>query len=1141
MASVFINELHYDNDGTDAGEFVEIAGPAGTDLTGWSLVLYNGSSTSLAPYQTVPLSGVLADAGDGFGFTVVLTPGLQNGSPDGLALVNAGGDVVEFLSYEGTFVAAGGAADGLLSTDIGVEEAFDTPLGFSLQRTGTGSRSQDFAFVAPGAETPGAANTGQTFVPATPRFIESFETAPGTTYTLSASFDDGQFDFFGRYAVPDTANSARDDFAAGWDGAFGIIGQDHDGDGQAATQVITVANIDISGYADPAVALLLGALDDEPAFQNYEAAAGDGIEIYATIDGGARFLIGAFAPNDDAGDLRQDTDLDGIGDGAVLTTVLEEFVFDLPTTGNLLTVEIELTSTDSFEALAVDRLAVDEADSFEDEGPVDPIVATIAEIQGDDHVSPFVSDEDVETFVRNNPAGATGALVTTTGIVTAITAGGVLIQDAPDGDDNTSDAIFVSLLDTAGLAVGDELSVTGVVREVVDASRELPQTILVGSETTVLSSGNALPDAVDISGPIPGTVFDDDGFLSFDRTTDALDFFESLEGMRVTVSGTAVAGTNGFGELNLIGNGNTAAGALSDRGTLNIGPDDFNPERIQVSEDWELGGNTGVAVPLVDTGATVEVEGIITYDFGNVQILPTEVVVTEESTLEAEVSALEGSADKLSVATYNVLNLDPNEDDGDTDIADGRFDSIAQQIIANLNSPDVIALQEIQDNSGEDDDGTVSADETLMLLIDAIVAAGGPQYAYIDNTFITDGESGGAPGANIRTAFLYNPERVSLVDGSVRTISDQQPGSAFAGARLPLVATFEFGGEEVTLVNNHFSSKGGSAPISGIEQPFADLQEDPSVNGSLNERRVQAQAVNDYVDGLLADDADANVVVLGDLNEFEFVSPLGILEGTVESADNGFDTVEGGAAVLSNLIGLIDEDERYSFNFQGNSQQLDHILVSDALLGGAEVDIVHVNTEFAETDERASDHDPVLALLELGGAELTQVAVELTPLFRLGSLARELVNGEVVDTHILFTTRAATFTDVGITVTGQAPGRGEVLNFADGALGIRMENELFRPGGNRVEGREVLTIALDSDAVGGTIELAEVLRRKEVRVELFDDGNIVAAAIVDASSGSIAIAAEETPFDTVEVSAVNRSAFSIREFAFTLADDLAIA
>ncbi len=160
--TVWINEFHYDNDGSDVGEFVEVAGTAGTDLTGWSIVLYNGNGG--VSYDTKSLSGTLAnDTGTGFGFQDIATPGIQNGSPDGIALVDDSNNVVQFLSYEGSFTATNGPANGLTSTDIGVSELGSTPVGQSLQLSGTGTSYSDFTWQAPATETPGATNNGQTF------------------------------------------------------------------------------------------------------------------------------------------------------------------------------------------------------------------------------------------------------------------------------------------------------------------------------------------------------------------------------------------------------------------------------------------------------------------------------------------------------------------------------------------------------------------------------------------------------------------------------------------------------------------------------------------------------------------------------------------------------------------------------------------------------------------------------------------------------------------------------------------------------------------------------------------------------------------------------------------------------------------
>ena len=162
-ASVWINELHYDNDGDDVGEAVELAGVAGTDLTGWRLELYNGSDGTV--YDTTNLAGTISNQQNGFGTVAVEYPqnGLQNGSPDALALVDVDENVVQFLSYEGTFEGTDGAAVGLTSTDIGVAEGSGTAAGTSLQLTGTGESAADFSWTDSAEASFGQVNAGQIF------------------------------------------------------------------------------------------------------------------------------------------------------------------------------------------------------------------------------------------------------------------------------------------------------------------------------------------------------------------------------------------------------------------------------------------------------------------------------------------------------------------------------------------------------------------------------------------------------------------------------------------------------------------------------------------------------------------------------------------------------------------------------------------------------------------------------------------------------------------------------------------------------------------------------------------------------------------------------------------------------------------
>jgi predicted extracellular nuclease len=187
--SVFINEIHYDNTGTDAGEAIEIAGPAGTDLTGWSIVLYNGSGGAV--YDTDALSGTIPNQENGFGTISVSYPvnGIQNGAPDGIALVNASSVVVQFLSYEGSFTAVGGPANGLMSTDVGVSENGSEPIGQSLRLSGTGQSYEDFTWQSAGSASFGAVNPGQSFGSGVSLSISDVTITEGDSGTVVASFN----------------------------------------------------------------------------------------------------------------------------------------------------------------------------------------------------------------------------------------------------------------------------------------------------------------------------------------------------------------------------------------------------------------------------------------------------------------------------------------------------------------------------------------------------------------------------------------------------------------------------------------------------------------------------------------------------------------------------------------------------------------------------------------------------------------------------------------------------------------------------------------------------------------------------------------------------------------------------------------
>jgi len=156
---VFINEVHYDNSGRDSGEFIEVAGRAGTALAGWRLILYNGKDGRA--YSLLPLQGFIDDELNGFGAVAFPAAGIQNGAPDGIALVDDIGRVRELLSYEGSFTALDGAAAGRPSAPLPVFEPGGDPPGLSLQRTGAGPGFESLQWVGPFEASPNVLNAGE--------------------------------------------------------------------------------------------------------------------------------------------------------------------------------------------------------------------------------------------------------------------------------------------------------------------------------------------------------------------------------------------------------------------------------------------------------------------------------------------------------------------------------------------------------------------------------------------------------------------------------------------------------------------------------------------------------------------------------------------------------------------------------------------------------------------------------------------------------------------------------------------------------------------------------------------------------------------------------------------------------------------
>ena len=591
-----------------------------------------------------------------------------------------------------------------------------------------------------------------------------------------------------------------------------------------------------------------------------------------------------------------------------------------------------------------DSPAADVTSSFTTPG----LALRIPEIQGTAHRSAFTGER-----VSGVP-----------GVVTARRSNGYYLQDpVSDGRDATSQGIFVftGTAPPASAAVGNAVLVNGRVDEFRPggaSSDNLSTTQLSSPVTTPAGTGTVPPTLVGPGGRVPPTeVIDDDTLgdiettmTTFDPEQDGIDFYESLEGMLTRVNDpVAVGPTSDFGEVPTLAAGGEGASIRTARGGIVIRPTDFNPERI-------IFDDVIADTPTVDVRDAFAgpVDAVVDYSFGNFKFLALRTPEVVDGGLEREITD-EKRDDQLAIASFNVENLDaldPPE----------KFQRLAETLVTNLRSPDIVGVEEVQDDDGARTPAPTDASLTYARLIAAIEAEGGPTYTYrqIDPA---SNQDGGQPNGNIRVGFLYRTDTgVSFVDrpggtavnateedatrrGAQLTLS---PGRidptdpAFARSRKPLAGEFRYRGRTVIAIVNHFNSKGGDDPLFGRVQP--------PIRSSEAQRHQQAAIVNAFVDELLAADKNARVVVFGDLNDFEFSRTLDILEG----------------GELFNLADLLPQEERYSYVFEGNSQVLDQILVSRALMAPRpEYDSVHTNAEFAD---QISDHDPQLARLRITGA-----------------------------------------------------------------------------------------------------------------------------------------------------------------------------
>lgn len=1100
QTTVFINEIHYDNIGSDVGEAVEVAGPSGTDLSGWSIVLYNGNATQLNEYDTIALSGFIPDLGDGFGTVSVDATGIQNGAPDGIVLFD-GTAVIQFLSYEGSFTAASGVATGLTSVDIGVSESSSTLEGESLQLGGTGANYEDFAWEAAAANTFGAVNTNQVFdgdgggtpPPAVvineidadqtstdnAEFIELYDGGVGNTdlTTLALVFFNGSTDV--AYEAFDL-----DGFSTNAEGYFVLCGD-----------ALNVANCDLE--VSPATNLIQNGADAIALYQADAAVFPDGAAIttdnlvdaivYGTSDaddlellvllntgepqvdenaGGdgtahsnQRIPNGAGgnrntstyaqlpptpgaennAPAPDVSIVINEIDSDQTGTDAAefvelydggagnsdlsgLTlvffngssdTAYEAFDLDGQTTNadgyfvlcgnaaNVANCDLDVSPDENLIQNGADAIAlyVGDAGSFTDGTPVSLIDLVDAIVydtnDGDDagllvllnagepqvnedgagdkdnqsnqripngeggqrnttayqQLSPTPGTENgvpvsggIAEIFEIQGAGLTSpfadAIVTTeNNVVTTLRPDGFFIQtpaDRTDGDPATSDGIFVFTDAAPTVAVGDLVTVTGKVVEFFEFTE-----FSEGPVVEVLGTGT-----------VPAPVVFNETLPSPDQPQDET-AYERYEGMLISVANGYVVGpSQSFGsdpeaEAHVVASG---VQVYREPGILFPGIDglpvwDGNPEVFEIDPD-----KLGLPNQLLSIGSTFEATGVLGFEFGDYELWPSSLTVSG-STLPGPVRAPEAS--EGTVASLNLLRLFDDIADGTEDVIDGaeyavRLAKFSRYIRDVLQSPDILAVQEaeklgvLQDLAAQ-----IEADDP-SLIYDAYLVEGN-DIGGIDVGFLVN-----ASAVQVNTVTQLAADELLTFDGSL--LHDRPPlllEADFLSYGMPVAPI------EVLAVHNR--------SLSGIE----------TSDRVRIKRLEQAQSIAQIVQSRQTANPDIRLMVVGDFNAFEFsdgyVDAIGQISGNFNPDDNllsGDDLVDPN---LTNQVLTLPAEERYSFNFGGSAQVLDHALTTTGLnphvtgfaYGRGNAGAPRVLIEDATTPLRASDHDGFVVYVEV--------------------------------------------------------------------------------------------------------------------------------------------------------------------------------
>jgi len=609
---------------------------------------------------------------------------------------------------------------------------------------------------------------------------------------------------------------------------------------------------------------------------------------------------------------------------------------------------------------------------------------------------PFVAIHDIQGSGSMSPFA--GTAVSTSGIVTGIKSNGFFIQ-TPDSDIDanagTSEGIFVftSSSPPAAAAIGNLVKVTGTVQEFIPAADPFspPATEIAGSITiTSISTGNPLPAAMTLT--------------AADTLVNDLNNLERFEGMRVHVGSlTVIAPTQGtINEANATSTSNGifygvitgVARPFREPGVQVPDPlpagspccvprFDANPERLRVDSDA-----IGASKLEVTSGAVVtNLTGPLDYSFRTYTIDPDPLVTVEVSGNISAIPVPLPQDDEFTVGTFNMERFfDTVNDAGKDDVAltttafNNRLTKASLAIRNVMRTPDIIGIVEMENLT------------TLQAVANKVnadaVAAGEPDPAY--QAYLAEGNDIGGidVGFLVKTVVVYGATpRVTVnevvqegltttfpnPDSSTSLLNDRPPLRLMAVINHPAGPAFP-----VTVIVNHLRS------LSDVDSTVPGDNGWPTDGDRVRaKRRAQAEFLANLIQARQTADPSEHIISVGDYNAFQFndgyVDSIGAIKGTPAPANQV--VLADDDLVNPDLIDLVDmapADQRYSFSFDGNAQELDHVIITANMLARFDsFKYSRNNADFPESyrgdatrPERLSDHDMPVAYFSFPKADL---------------------------------------------------------------------------------------------------------------------------------------------------------------------------